>query len=335
MPRRRSPPRLYLDERQQWVIRDGTLKVRTSCAESDRESAEKRLAQYIGEKYQPKRSDSPLIADMLLAYARDHVAHLKSESKANIGYNLPIIAAWWGNKNLSDVTAANCRAYAETTKTPTAARLHLEVLRAAIGHWHREYGPLPSIPAAILPPKPPARERWLTRSEAARLLWAARRTPYLARFILIGLYTGSRSAVIRSLHWDMIDLEHGKHGIMLRRAPGTVETKKRTPPVRIGRKLSKHLRRWKRLDDPRCPLVCHNSGRPVRDLWRSWRNAVQAAGLDAGVTPHTLRHTRATWVVQAGVDLWEASGHLGMSVATLQSVYAKHSPDFQRRAAEV
>jgi integrase len=273
-----------------------------------------------------------LIADMLLAYARDHVANLKSESKVNIGYNLPIIAAWWGNKNLSDVTAANCRAYAETTRTPIAARLHLEVLRAAIGHWHREYGPLPSIPAVILPPKPPARERWLTRSEAARLLRAARRTPYLARFVLLGLYSGSRSTVIREVRWDRIDLERG---VMLRRAPGTAETKKRTPPVRIGRRLLTHLRRWKRLDDPRCPYVCHNNGRPVIDLWRVWRTAVQAAGLDAGVTPHALRRTRATWLMQAGVDPWEAAGHLGMSLAVLQSVYAQHSPDYQRAAAEV
>lgn len=29
------------------------------------------------------------------------------------------------------------------------------------------------IPAITLPPRPPNRERWLTRSEAARLIWAA------------------------------------------------------------------------------------------------------------------------------------------------------------------
>ena len=34
------------------------------------------------------------------------------------------------------------------------------------------------------------------------------------------------------------------------------------------------------------------------------------------------------------VPPWEAAGHLGMSLKTLQK-YAKHSPDFQKRAAEV
>jgi integrase len=61
---------------------------------------------------------------------------------------------------------------------------------------------------------------------------------------------------------------------------------------------------------------------------------VQRAGLD-GITPHVLRHSRACWLMQTGVDPWEASGHLGMSTAILMTQYAKHHPDFQKRAAEV
>ncbi len=39
--------------------------------------------------------------------------------------------------------------------------------------------------------------------------------------------------------------------------------------------------------------------------------------------------------MQAGVSVWEAAGHLGMTVETLTRVYGKHSPDFQKKAAEV
>jgi integrase len=67
---------------------------------------------------------------------------------------------------------------------------------------------------------------------------------------------------------------------------------------------------------------------------RSWRSAVARAGLSPDVTPHTLRHTAATWMMQQGVDLWAASGFLGMSVETLTRVYGKHDPDYQKRAAE-
>lgn len=52
------------------------------------------------------------------------------------------------------------------------------------------------------------------------------------------------------------------------------------------------------------------------------------------MTPHTLRHTRATWLMQAGVDMWEAAGSLGMTVETLQNTYGHHHADFQKRAAE-
>lgn len=72
----------------------------------------------------------------------------------------------------------------------------------------------------------------------------------------------------------------------------------------------------------------------IRDGFRLERDrAAKEAGVRA--SPHTLRHTRATWVMQHGdVPPWEAAGHLGMSVKTLPK-YAKHSPDFQKRAAEV
>jgi hypothetical protein len=117
-----------------------------------------------------------------LAYASEHLPHTRAAR--NAAYNVGNLSKWWGGKNLSDVTSRNCRAYAED-KTSSAARRDLEVLRAAIGHWHREYGPLPSVPSVVLPPKSEPRQRWLTRSEAARLLWAARRTSHLARFILL------------------------------------------------------------------------------------------------------------------------------------------------------
>jgi hypothetical protein len=38
--------------------------------------------------------------------------------------------------------------------------------------------------------------------------------------------------------------------------------------------------------------------------------------------------------MQAGTDVWEASGFLSMSMETLQRVYAHHHPDYQQKAAE-
>jgi integrase len=52
------------------------------------------------------------------------------------------------------------------------------------------------------------------------------------------------------------------------------------------------------------------------------------------VTPHVLRHTAATWLMQNGASLTVASEYLSMSEATLRRVYWHHHPDYMREAAE-
>ena len=327
---RTKGPRLYLDpKRDAWVIRDGTSFIRTGCARSDLGRAEKLLAEHIGRKHTPKPSPTPLIADVLNAYAREHVPH-KITAK-NIGYNIGSLAKWWGGKRLTEINARSCRAYA-ATKTASAAAQDLKVLKAALGYWHSEYGPLALMPEIWRPAEGAPRERWLTRSEAARLLKVARHVPYLARFILIGLYTGSRPGVIKALRWDWIDF---KSGVMRRRgADETERATKRRPPVRLGRRILAHLRRWRRLDTSGAPWVVHYKGSQIDDPHASWHRAVTAAQLD-DVTPHTLRHTRATWLMQAGVDPWQAAGALGMSVRVLEKVYGHQHPNWQKQASEV
>ena len=78
-------------------------------------------------------------------------------------------------------------------------------------------------------------------------------------------------------------------------------------------------------------------GRPVKSVKTALNTATRLAKLskEAGnVTPHTLRHTAATWLMQKGVELWQASGFLAMSEKTLVEVYGHHHPDFMREAAE-
>ena len=154
---------------------------------------------------------------------------------------------------------------------------------------------------------------------------------------MLGLYTGSRPGNLLSLTWDQVDLERR----VLRRTLLAQDAKKRAPPVRLGARILAHLRRWKRLDGGHIKYVCHYDkyvchydGRAVEDPHASWHKVTKAAGLP-DVTRHTLRHTRATWLAQAGIPLFEAAGFLGMTVKTLENVYAHHHPDWQERAANV
>ena len=52
------------------------------------------------------------------------------------------------------------------------------------------------------------------------------------------------------------------------------------------------------------------------------------------VTPHTLRHTAATWLMRKRADLWEAAGFLGMSVEQLERTYGHHHSDHLKGARD-
>jgi hypothetical protein len=117
------------------------------------------------------------------------------------------------------------------------------------------------------------------------------------------------------------------------RVEGKRETKKRQPPVPIPPRLLAHLRRWQAKDSVRHHVVEWN-GVPIKSLKTAFKHAVALAGLDGQVTPHTLRHTAATWLMQAGVDKWEAAGFLGMTVDMLDRVYGHHHPQHLQRAAK-
>jgi integrase len=230
--------------------------------------------------------------------------------------------------------------------TAAAARRELEDLRAAI-NYHRREGLCSEIISVMLPSKPDSREKWLTRPEAARLLWAAWRakqvlrdqqtrravSQHIARFILIGLYTGSRSAAIcgaalmPTVGKGHVDLEHG---VFYRRAIGRRQTKKRQPPVKLPPRLLAHMRRWKRLRLSKNAVVEWN-GQPIKSVRKGFAAAARTAGL-SDVTPHILRHTCATWLMQKGVNLWDAAGFLGMTVQQLEQGYGHHHPDYQEAA---
>lgn len=329
MPRRSQGPRLYLDpRRKQWVIRDGESFVRTGRAQSDHEGAQIQLGEYIASKYRPAPSPSPLIADVLLVYAKERLPHTRAKAKA--AHNVSNLKEFWGAKKAADVTAANCQEFARG-RPQVAARRDLETLRAALLYWHKHYGPLERMPIFDLPPKPAPRERILSRAEMKRLRKAAMKQPHLYRFIILAMRTGTRTGALLNLQWSWIDFETG---FMRRRGIGELESQKRTPEVKLGADVLRLLRRWKAADGGDQPFVIHYQGRQVTKLRRSWATACLDAKI-VGASPHTLRHTRATRLMEADVPSWEVAGSLGMSLRTLEMTYAKHRPEHQSRAAAV
>ena len=330
MPRRGSGPRLWFDKkRDTFTIVDGRSRHRTGCGAEEIERAEEALRDYIEEKYRPTKSEAPLIADVIAVYAEEHIKHVVS-GKA-IQYDLGHLTKWWGLKRVTEISAATTRAYVAHRNAGASARRELAFLNAAITHWRTNHAPLMPAPKIKLPPRPAPRQDFMTREQAARFLWKARRTPHLARFFLLGWYTGSRRSVITGLKWSMVNLETG---VMQRKERNAVQTKKRSPPVRLGNRILSHLRRWHRRDGGK-GFVVHFRGQQIHRPVSSWERIRRDASLPEYVVPHVLRHSRATHLLRAGVSPWEVSNALGMNVQTLIAVYGHHIPDWQKDAANV
>lgn len=244
------------------------------------------------------------------------------------------LTPFWAHRTVSNIKGKTCRDYAAARTTLSMARHELETLRAAVNYYHREYG-LDPVPAFTMPEKHGSRERWLTRDEAASLLRTASGLPHLRRFVLIGLYTGTRSGAILNLSWlpsvssGWLDLEMG---VLHRSGSAQRKTNKRQPPVKLSPRLAAHLRRWKAMDGD-IRHVIHWNGSSVQSVKKAFRTAKTAAGLEGNVSPHVLRHTAATWLMQAGVATWDAAGFLGMTPEVLQTNYGHHHPEFQKGAA--
>ena len=344
-----------------WIIRDGGRDVFTGCLEGEVAAAEQKLKDYIDSKYAPKRKEQDIekipVADVLSIFVDDRPdLYLEGKDKQKFLNRMARLNAFWGSKMLSEVTGETCRAYQKNRGNKGGTRRDLEDLRAAINH-HAAEGLHRGIVRVILPKKGEPRDRWLTRSEAARLIWECwrsrevqtiRRGPkagqkvetdkrplrHLARFILIGVYSGTRAGAIASaspiaaIGRSFVDLDRG---IFYRLAEGAQRTNKRQPPVPIPPRLLAHMRRWKQKKLIARHFVEFN-GEGVASVKTGFKRAVKLAGLTGKVSPHTLRHTAATWLMQTGTDPWQAAGFLGMSVEVLLNTYGHHHPDHMKEA---
>jgi integrase len=358
MPRQGQGPKLYwrgarrdtekrLTHKAHWVIRDGSRELSTGFGIGESEQAQKALAAYIVDKYQPQRERgrdpaSILVADVIGVWLDDKAPSQSRPEEA--GQRATTLLAFFKGKMLSSVNEEACKCYAASRSTMAAARRELEDLRAAIIHYHRQ-GYCAERMTVWLPERSPRRERWLFPDEAAAMLWALWRAKdpltgiptrrHAARFFLVALYTGTRSgavcaAAIRpTVGSGYIDLDAG---LFYRKAPEARETKKRQPPVTLPERLAAHLRRWERRGIARNFVVEHH-GKPVKSIKKAWSSARVEAGLDKEVTPHTLRHTAATWLMLNGTEIGKAADFLGMSVSTLHKHYRHHHPNYQREAA--
>jgi integrase len=275
-----------------------------------------------------------LIAEVLNDYA-EFMKPRKSASE-RLGYAMVHLLDYWEDKTVADINRETIQAYSLSAKkkdskeqrASSTIRRELICLRASINHAVAMSRVLP-VTRFALPEDTAPRDRWLDKSEAVRLLNAARaeyRNRFtLTLFIVIALHSLQRMSAILELEWSQIDFRNRTIDF---NKPGVARTKKRRALQPMAKTLYGHLkRRFEKYGD-KSEYVFHQLHPPynrVQSIAKGFRTACRRAKL-RNVTPHTLRHTGITWAVQRGENRSDIAQYVNLSMETMDKVYSHHDP---------
>jgi len=144
--------------------------------------------------------------------------------------------------------------------------------------------------------------------------------------VITALNTGMRKGEILNLKWDNIDLTHGF--ILL---STTKNGERREIPINQTLKdlftnMPSRFRGGY--------VFCDAEGKPYQDIKRSFNTACRKAGIK-DFHFHDLRHTFASHLVMAGVDITTVKELLGHKTLTITLRYAHLAPSHKVRAVEI
>jgi integrase len=320
----------YIDWTDESSGRSRSISTRqTECAK-----AEIWRDQWIAGRAQPLPPSQPTVAAILDAYVTARLPHVESKETLRlcaktitrlIGNLEPrmLVRGTYLERRARIVGPLNGRSI---PVSPGTLRREITVLRAALSWAFREKW-IAEKPYVEMPPKPPPRERWLTRDEIDRLV-SGGASYHIRLFVILAYHTAARSGAILDLTWDRVDFDRR---IIVYDRPGRRKTNKRRATVPLNTPALAALQEAYivRTTD----YVIEYNGRKVASIKKAFGRACKRAGI-VDCSPHVLRHSAASHMVMASVPLKEVADMLGDTMATVEKVYAKWSPDYLRRAAD-
>lgn len=173
-------------------------------------------------------------------------------------------------------------------------------------------------------------ERYLTPEQGAVLLRCLARgqTSGLADIVAFLLYTGARKREVLEARWQDIYQAHD-----LWRIPHTKAGKARFVPLSAG--ALEILASCRMGAAAEGPWIFPNprTGRPFISIYYGWHKARCEAGMPH-LRLHDLRHSFASFLVNAGRSLYEVQVLLGHANPSTTQRYAHLSPEWLRGAVD-
>jgi len=316
------------DSRFWWidVVLPNGRRVRESSGTADRGEAEALVANLKAEAFKeahfgvkPKRSWQEAVVRFL-------EVKKSLRSARDVKRICRILHPLLGDKLLQQINGDAVWSITETLSrrgiAPATVNRYLATIRGILRMARDEWQWIDSFPKVKLLPGEVARDRWLTREEADRLIAAC--SPHVAAIVRFALATGCRASEITGLEWCRVDLE--------RRTAWLNQTKNGTPrgvPLNVDAvavleaEVGKH------------PVFCFTyRGEPIAwELTNSaWHHAIRKAGI-TDFRFHDLRHTWASWHRQAGTSCDELKDLGGWKSRVMVDRYAKFGTEHLSAAA--
>ncbi len=285
-----------------------------------------------GRFFDKPKEQSRSFNELMYRYSTEHAAR-RANSRRN-GTSVKHLRAFFGNPRLSQITpkhivAYKNKRYADGVKPATINR-ELSTLKKAYNLARREWEWCDDNPVCrvSMEQEDNTRDRWLSCEDEPPLLQAA--LPWLRELLVFAIHTGMRMGEIISLTWASVDLA--------RRTVTVVKSKngeRRTIPA--NQTLLALLKEKLAYRSPVVDLVFRSrSDTPLNgsNIRRSLNGALKTARIE-DLHFHDLRHTFATRMVQAGVDLYKVQRLLGHKSPVMTQRYAHHYPESLRDGVEL
>jgi len=127
-----------------------------------------------------------------------------------------------------------------------------------------------------------------------------------------------RKNEVFNLTWDDIFFEHG----LIRVRKAKMNKERFVPMSQTLKKALLHLKAT-RTDDNPLVFPSPKTGKPLNDIRRVILRIAKRAGIERKITPHRLRHSFATHLLESGVDLKTIQALLGHEDIKTTQIYTK------------
>jgi integrase/recombinase XerD len=153
---------------------------------------------------------------------------------------------------------------------------------------------------------------------ALKFLNAAKEEPFYYALFLCLYHAGMRKNEVFHLQWSDIFFEHNFIRVLKAKM-----NKERFIPM--SKQLKDALLNLKSLRADVNPLVFPSpqTGKPLTDIRRAIRRITKKAGIERKISPHQLRHTFATHLLEQGIDIRAIQALLGHEQITTTQIYTK------------